>query len=194
MEKNPVRKLRKDILSDGWSKLSRYTYEYLKEDGQWEEQKREVYDRGDGAVILLYNTDKRSIILTRQFRMPVYARGKGDGMLTEACAGVLEEKDPEATIIREVEEETGFRITKVHKVLESYMSPGSVTEILHFYLGAYNDTQKVSDGGGADAETEHIQVLEYSFDEALSMLNSGAIKDAKTIILLQYAALKGILN
>ncbi|TDQ29381.1 NUDIX domain-containing protein [Zeaxanthinibacter enoshimensis] len=189
-----MRNVQTEILSDGWSRLSRFTFEYLKDDGQWEEQKREVYDRGDGAVILLYNSAKRRVILTRQFRMPVFSRGDEDGMLTEACAGVLEENDPEATIIREVEEETGFRIEKVQKVLESYMSPGSVTEILHFYLGEYRDTQRVSEGGGADSETEHIQVLEYSYEEALAMLANGEIRDAKTLILLQYAALNGILD
>ncbi len=189
-----MRNVHTEILSDGWSRLSRFTFEYLREDGQWEEQKREVYDRGDGAVILLYNSAKRRVILTRQFRMPVFSRGEEDGMLTEACAGVLEEKDPEATIIREVEEETGFRIDKVQKVLESYMSPGSVTEILHFYLGEYRDNQRVSEGGGADSETEHIQVLEYSYEEALAMLANGEIRDAKTLILLQYAALNGILE
>lgn len=160
----------------------------------WEKQIREAYDRGNGAVILLYNVEKGTVVLTKQFRMPTYVNGNADGMMIEACAGILEKGNAEETIKMEVEEETGYKIEKVKKVFESYMSPGSVTEILYFFIGAYKDEMKISEGGGADDETENIEVLELDFKKALAMMKSGEIKDAKTIMLLQYAQIEGIFN
>ena len=182
-----VRNIKKELLSDNWYSLNKVTFEYRREDGQWETQVREAYDRGNGAVILLYNQEKKTVVLTRQFRMPTYLNGNSDGMMIEACAGILEKGNAEQTVKIEVEEETGYKIEKVQKVFESYMSPGSVTEILYFFIGAYEDSMKVGKGGGADGETENIEVLEMPFAEALRLFEAGKIKDAKTIMLLQWA-------
>ncbi|MEH6658877.1 GDP-mannose pyrophosphatase NudK [Leeuwenhoekiella marinoflava] len=182
-----VRNMQVSILSDNWYTLKKVEFEYLNNNEQWEKQSREAYDRGNGAVVLLYNTHKKTVILTRQFRMPTYLNKNKDGMMIEACAGLLDENDPETAIIKEIEEETGYRIKTVEKVFESYMSPGSVTEILHFFIAEYSEKQKVSEGGGAADETENIEVLEYQFKEALDLIKRGEIKDAKTIMLLQYA-------
>jgi nudix-type nucleoside diphosphatase (YffH/AdpP family) len=189
-----IRNIERELLSDNWYSLEKITFEYLRDDGVWEKQIREAYDRGNGAVILLYNVEKGTVVLTKQFRMPTYVNGNSDGMMIEACAGILEKGNAEETIKMEVEEETGYKIEKVKKVFESYMSPGSVTEILYFFIGAYNDEMKVSEGGGADDETENIEVLELDFKKALAMMKSGEIKDAKTIMLLQYAQIEGIFN
>lgn len=182
-----VRNMKVSILSDNWYTLNKVDFEYLNNQNTWEHQSREAYDRGNGAVVLLYNPDQKTVILTRQFRMPTYLNKNSDGMMIEACAGLLDENDPKTAIIKEVEEETGYRIQTVEKVFESYMSPGSVTEILHFFIAAYSESQKVSEGGGAADETENIEVLEYSFQDALALIKTGEIKDAKTIMLLQYA-------
>lgn len=182
-----VRNMKVSILSDNWYTLNKVDFEYLNNQNTWEHQSREAYDRGNGAVVLLYNPDQKTVILTRQFRMPTYLNKNSDGMMIEACAGLLDENDPKTAIIKEIEEETGYRIKTVEKVFESYMSPGSVTEILHFFIAAYSEGQKVSEGGGAADETENIEVLEYSFQEALALIKTGEIKDAKTIMLLQYA-------
>jgi len=182
-----VRNMKVSILSDNWYTLKKVDFEYLNNQNTWEKQSREAYDRGNGAVVLLYNLERQTVILTRQFRMPTYLNKNKDGMMIEACAGLLDENDPKTAIIKEIEEETGYRIKTVEKVFESYMSPGSVTEILHFFIAAYTEDQKVSEGGGAADETENIEVLEYSFTEALALIKSGEIKDAKTIMLLQYA-------
>jgi GDP-mannose pyrophosphatase NudK len=185
---NPSIKIKKiELLSDNWYILNKVTLDYQKKDNTWETQIREVYDRGNGAVILLYNTTKNTVILTRQFRLPTYLNGNESGMMIEACAGLLDKDNPEQCIIRETEEETGYRLSSVKKVFETYMSPGSVTEILYFFIGEYNAAMKVSDGGGVVTEHENIDVLEYPFEEAYEMIASGAIKDAKTILLLQYA-------
>ena len=189
-----VRNIKKELLSDNWYSLEKVTFEYQKADGEWETQVREAYDRGNGAVILLYNKVKQSVVLTRQFRMPTYLNGNETGMMIEACAGILEKGNAEETIRMEVEEETGYRINDVQKVFESYMSPGSVTEILYFFLGEYEDDMKVSEGGGAEDETENIEVLELPFAAALKMVKTGEIKDAKTIMILQYAQLTGIFS
>jgi len=194
MKYGSVRNIKKELLSDNWYSLNRVTFEYQREDGKWETQNREAYDRGNGAVILLYNKEKQTVVLTRQFRMPTYLNGNPDGMMVEACAGILEKGNAEETIKMEVEEETGFKIDHVEKIFESYMSPGSVTEILHFFIGAYEDAMKIGDGGGVDEETENIEVLELSFKETLVMLKHGEIKDAKTIMLLQWAQLNGIIS
>ncbi|XLS28068.1 NUDIX domain-containing protein [Flavobacteriaceae bacterium M23B6Z8] len=175
------------ILSDNWYTLRKIDFDYQLDDGSWQNQKRESYDRGNGAAVLLYNPTTKKVILTRQFRMPTYLNGNADGMMIEVCAGLLDELDPETCIIKEIEEETGFRVPEVKKVFEAYMSPGAVTEILYFFVAPYDDSMKVHEGGGNPEETEHIEVLEISFKEALDYLAQGKIKDAKTIMLLQYA-------
>ena len=189
-----VRNIKKELLSDNWYTLNRVTFEYQKADGEWETQVREAYDRGNGAVILLYNLEKRSVVLTRQFRMPTYLNGNSDGMMIEACAGILEKGNAEETIKMEVEEETGFRIDKVQRIFESYMSPGSVTEILYFFTGQYKDDMRIGEGGGAEDETENIEVLELPFTKAWQLMLSGEIKDAKTIMLLQYAKIHSLFD
>ncbi|MEX0274224.1 MAG: NUDIX domain-containing protein [Flavobacteriaceae bacterium] len=193
MKYGTIRNIQKEVLSDNWYHLYKYTFEYLKEDGEWETQVREAYDRGNGAVVLLYNKEKGTVVLTRQFRMPTYVNGNDGGMMVEACAGVLEKGNAEQTIRMEVEEETGYKIHTVQKVMESYMSPGSVTEILYFFIAEYHDGMKVGEGGGAKDETENIEVLEMPFEEALRMVAMGEIRDAKTIMLLQYAKIHSIL-
>ncbi len=189
MKNGSIKNTKKEILSDNWYTLNKYTYDYQKEDGTWETQERESYNRGNGACILLFNKQKGTILLTRQFRMPTYVNGNETGMMIEACAGVLDGAEPIVRIKKEVEEETGFRIEKVEKVLEAYTSPGAVTEIMHFFVGEYDESMKISEGGGAEDETENIEVLEYAFDKALQMIGTGEIMDVKTIVLLQYAAL-----
>jgi len=176
-----------ELLSDNWYTLNKVTFDYKMGDQDSETQVREVYDRGNGAVILLYNSTNKTVVLTRQFRMPTYLNGNTSGMVIEACAGLLDAENPEECIIRETEEETGYRLSSVKKVFQSYMSPGSVTEILHFFIGEYQPNMKVSDGGGLAEEHENIEVLEYSFEQAYQMIASGEIIDAKTIMLLQYA-------
>lgn len=182
-----------EILSDNWYTLKKITFNIKKENGDTETQSREAYDRGNGAVILLYNTHTKNVILTRQFRLPTYINGNLDGMLIEACAGLLDNDNPEDCVKRETEEETGYKISKVEKIFEAYMSPGSVTEILHFFIAEYSDDMKINDGGGLEEEGESIEVLQLPFDETLSMIDNGEIKDAKTIMLLQYLRLKNIL-
>ncbi len=194
MKNGKVRNIKTELLANNWYTLNKITFEYQKEDGGWQTQTREAYDRGNGAAILLYNSNKKTVVLTRQFRMPTFVNGNNDGMMIEVCAGVLDGDSPEECIKKEVEEETGYKIDTVEKVFESYMSPGSVTEILHFFIAAYDDRMKVGEGGGADHETENIEVLEFPFDEALGMIKKGAIKDAKTIMLLQYAQLNELLG
>lgn len=182
-----------EILSDNWYTLKKITFNIKKENGDTETQSREAYDRGNGAVILLYNTHTKNVILTRQFRLPTYINGNLDGMLIEACAGLLDNDNPEDCIKRETEEETGYKISKVEKIFEAYMSPGSVTEILHFFIAEYSDDMKINDGGGLEEEGESIEVLQLPFDETLSMIDNGEIKDAKTIMLLQHLRIKNIL-
>lgn len=181
-----VKILKDEVLSDNWYILRKVTFDLLKNSGAWETQIREAYDRGNGAAILLYNLDKGTIILTRQFRLPTYVNGNADGMMIEACAGILDEENAEACIKRETEEETGYQIDQVEKVLEAYMSPGSVTEILYLFIAAYTSDMKIHDGGGLDEEQEDIEVLELPFTEAYQMIKAGTIRDGKTIMLLQY--------
>ncbi|MCQ9633802.1 GDP-mannose pyrophosphatase NudK [Chryseobacterium sp. WG23] len=185
--------LKTEILSDNWYTLNKVTYTILKKDGTTETQSREAYDRGNGAVILLYNTSSHTVILTRQFRLPTYINGNSTGMLIEACAGLLDNDNPEDCIKRETEEETGYKISKVEKVFQAYMSPGSVTEILYFFIAEYSDEMKIADGGGLEEEGENIEVLEMSFEKALQMVDSGEINDAKTMMLLQHLRVKSIL-
>lgn len=192
---NPTIKIKStELLSDNHYILNKVILDYTKNDGTTETQTREVYDRGNGATILLYNKDKKTVILIRQFRLPTYVNGNETGMIIEACAGLLEEENPEDCIKRETEEETGYTLTEVKKVFESYMSPGSVTEIIHFFVAEYSKEMKTSDGGGLDTEHENIDVLELPFEKALEMIGTGEIKDAKTIMLLQYAKINNLLS
>ena len=181
-----------ELLSDNWYILNKITYEYLNKKGNWETQIRECYDRGNGAVILLYNKQNKTIILTQQFRLPTFINGNPTGQMIEACAGLLDKDNPEDCIIKETQEETGYKISKVKKIFESYMSPGSVTEILHFFIAEYSSEMKISDGGGLAHEQENIEVLELDFNTAYNMISSGEIKDGKTIMLLQYAKIHGL--
>ncbi|MEM8893223.1 MAG: GDP-mannose pyrophosphatase NudK [Bacteroidota bacterium] len=194
MQNKHIRNLRTEILSDNWYTLNKATFEYQRKDGTWESQSREAYDRGNGATILLYNKEQRTVVLTRQFRLPTYLNGNSSGMLIEACAGLLDRDNPEDCIKKETEEETGYKVDKVRKIFESYMSPGSVTEILYFFVAEYSPQIKVNEGGGLKEEQEHIEVLELDFDEAYRMIESGEIKDGKTIMLLQYAKVHGLMN
>jgi len=180
-------------LSDDWYKLDKVNFDYQLISGEWQNQNRESYNRGNGACILLYNSKENTVVLTKQFRMPSYLNGNGDGMLIEVCAGLLDEDDPRSCIIKEVEEETGYRISDPVKVLEVYSSPGAVTEIIHYFISEYNSKMKISEGGGKEEETEEIEVLEIDFNRTLKMIDNGIIKDAKTIILLQYARLHNLL-
>jgi len=176
-----------EILSDNWYILKKVSYNYRNKDGSWELQTREAYDRGNGATILLYNSEEKKVILTSQFRLPTYINGNDNGIMIEACAGLLDQDNPEDCIRKETEEETGYKVTKVRKIFEAYMSPGSVTEILYFFIAEYTHDMKVSDGGGLVEEQENIEVLELNAEDAYKMVDSGQIKDAKTIMLLQYA-------
>lgn len=187
-----VKILNTEVLSDNWYTLRKITYEYLKNDGTWQIQSREAYDRGNGATILLYNKENNTVILTRQFRLPSFINGNETGMLIEACAGLLDEDNAEDCIRRETEEETGYKVSQVRKIFEAYMSPGSVTEILYFFVAEYAADMKINDGGGIYHEQEDIEVMEIKLIKAVNMIESGEIKDAKTIMLLQYAQLNNL--
>jgi GDP-mannose pyrophosphatase NudK len=188
-----VKILKTEILSDNWYVLRKITYEYLKKDGTKQTQSREAYDRGNGATILLYNKLQKTVILTRQFRLPTYVNGNKNGMLIEACAGLLDKDNAEDCIRRETEEETGYKVTDVRKIFKAYMSPGSVTEIVHFFVAEYSKTMKVNEGGGVEHEEENIEVLEMEIDKAMKMIETGEIKDGKTIMLLQYIKLHNLI-
>jgi nudix-type nucleoside diphosphatase (YffH/AdpP family) len=181
-----------DILSNNWYTLKKVTYEVTKRDGSVVTHTREAYDRGNGTTILLYNTELKMVILTRQFRLPTFINGNPSGLLIEACAGLLDKDNPEDCIRRETEEETGYQVKEVRKIFEAYMSPGSVTEILYFFVAEYSKSMKVHEGGGIAHEQEDIEVLEMPFEQAMHMIGSGEIKDAKTIMLLQYVKLHGL--
>ena len=191
---NNINVLESRVLSEQWYTLRKVTYDHTRRNGKRITQTREVYDRGNGATILLYNKTSRSVILTRQFRMPTFLNGNPDGLLIECCAGLLDRDNPEQAIRRETEEETGYKITSVQKVMEAYMSPGSVTEILYFFVAEYAADMKVSEGGGLETENEDIEVMEMPFRRALEMVRTGEIRDAKTILLLQYAQLNSLLG
>ncbi|MBS1563559.1 MAG: GDP-mannose pyrophosphatase NudK [Bacteroidetes bacterium] len=189
-----IKILNTEILSDNWYILRKITYEFRQKDGSWIKQNREAYDRGNGATILLYNKSMGTVMLTRQFRLPTFINGNADGMLIEACAGLLDKDNPEDCIRRETEEETGYKLTQVRKLFEAYMSPGSVTEILYFFAAEYTRDMKVNEGGGVEHEQENIEVLEIPFSKAIDMMATGEIKDGKTIMLLQYAQIHGLLS
>jgi nudix-type nucleoside diphosphatase (YffH/AdpP family) len=182
-----LKNIKTELLSNQYYTLNKITFDYKKNDGSWVMQVRECYDRGDGAGILLYNKSKKTIILTRQFRMPTFMNDNKSGLLIEVCAGLLDKDNPEACIIRETEEEVGYRLKHVKKVYEAFSSPGVMTEKMHFFIGEYSDEMKVNDGGGLDSEQEDIEVLEILFKDAVKMLNNGEINDTRTIVLLQYA-------
>lgn len=188
-----VRIVDEKILSDDWYSLKKYTFDIQRRNGDWQQQTREVYDRGNGATVLLYNRERETVILTRQFRFPVFMNGH-EGYLIEAAAGLLDNMDPERRIKAEAEEETGFKISTVQKVFEAYMSPGSVTEKLYFYIAEYDAGDKISAGGGIEAEGEDIEVLEMPLKDALAAVENGLIVDGKTIMLLYHVALKVILR
>lgn len=183
-----VRVIESRVLSDDWYLLKKTVFEFRRADGSWQRQQRETYDRGNGATLLLYQPNLRRVVLTRQFRFPAFVNGH-DGMMVEAPAGLLDQATPEQRIRAEVEEETGYRVGEVRKVFEAFMSPGSVTEKLFFFVAEYDAASKVSAGGGIEAEGEDIEVLELPFEEALAMIRRGDIVDGKTIMLLQYAAM-----
>jgi nudix-type nucleoside diphosphatase (YffH/AdpP family) len=187
-----VKILDTEILSSNWYTLKKLTYQFQKNNGEWQTQKREAYDRGNGATILLYNKEQQTVILTRQFRLPTYINGNETGMLIEACAGLLDKDNPEDCIRRETEEETGYKVSHVEKIFEAYMSPGSVTELIYFFIAEYSSAMKMHEGGGIDHEQEDIEVLEIPIDVAYKMIGSGEIRDGKTIMLLQYIKLNGI--
>ncbi|BEM23221.1 NUDIX domain-containing protein [Serratia nevei] len=191
--KDRVRIVETRVLSDDWYLLKKTTFDFLRRDGVWQRQSRETYDRGDGAVILLFNRQAQTVILTRQFRFPVFVNGH-DGMLIEAAAGLLDNASPEARIRAEAEEETGYFVQSVEKVFEAYMSPGSVTEKLHFFVGEYQAGDRINEGGGVAAEGEDLEVLELPLAQALQAVCQGTIVDAKTIMLLQFVALNRTLE
>lgn len=182
--------LKEELLSKNWYLLKKFTFEIQLTENQIQKQVREVYDRGNGATILLFNKTKKTIILIKQFRFPTFLNGNKSGMLIETCAGILEDENAEECIKRETEEETGFQIDKVEKIFEAYMSPGAITEVIHFFIAEYSSEMKISEGGGLASEHENIEVIEILFDDAYLMIKTGEIKDAKTIMLLQYAKIK----
>ncbi|MTV37275.1 NUDIX domain-containing protein [Duganella radicis] len=188
MPEDRIRIHKVETLSDDWFLLQKTTFDYRRSDGTWQRQTRETYDRGNGATILLYNRERRTVLLVRQFRFPTYGNGH-DGFLIETAAGLLDQASPEERIKAEVEEETGYRVREVRKVFEAFMSPGSVTERLYFFVAEYDPATRAGEGGGVAEEGEDIEVLELNMDEALQMIADGRIADGKTIMLLQYAAL-----
>ncbi|MCX2866399.1 GDP-mannose pyrophosphatase [Kluyvera cryocrescens] len=187
-----VRIIENQTLANDWYLLKKYTFDLQRQNGQWQRQSREVYDRGNGATLLLYNRDARTVILTRQFRFPTYINGH-NGYLIETAAGLLDDMAAEQRIKAEAEEETGYQISHVEKVFEAFMSPGSVTEKLHFFIAEYSPENRVSAGGGIEAEGEDIEVLEMPIADALAAIDNGVIIDGKTIMLLYHMVVKGIL-
>ncbi len=175
-------------LSNDWYVLKKTTFDFLRSDGTWQQQSRETYDRGNGATILLYDVARRTVILTRQFRFPAFVNGH-DGLLIEAAAGLLDSASPEERIRAEVQEETGYCVNQVRKIFEAFMSPGSVTEKLYFFVAAYDASSRATQGGGNRAEGEDIDVIELSIEDAMAAVQQGEIADGKTIMLLQYACL-----
>lgn len=192
MANDKVRNIKKSVLSDNWYTLYKITFEYLSDKGEWESIARECYERGHGAAILLYNPTTKNLILTKQFRMPTYINGHKTGMSIEVCAGLLDGNSPEKTAIKETEEESGYRVKNIKKVLEAYMSPGAITETVHMFVAEYDSSMKINEGGGLEEESENIEVLEIPFTEALKMVESKEIADAKTIMLLQYAQINNL--
>ncbi len=175
-----------ETLSEDWYVLKKTTFDLLRSDGTWQQQSRETYDRGNGATILLYNLERGTVVLTRQFRFPAFVNGHS-GILIEAAAGLLDQASPEDRIKAEAEEETGYQVAHARKVFEAFMSPGSVTEKLYFFVAEFDSRSRATAGGGSRAEGEDIEVLEIPFEDAVAAIDSGEIQDGKTIMLLQYA-------
>lgn len=194
MDNKRIKNIKSRLLSDNYYVLKNLHFDYLMKNGTWVNQMREVYDRGDGAGILLYNKTKKTVILTKQFRMPTFMNDNTDGFLIEICAGMLDKDNPEDCIIRETEEEVGYKISEVKKVYEAYSSPGVLTEKMYFFVGEYTDDMKVNDGGGLEVEHEDIEVLEWSFNDVITKLNNREIHDTRTIVLLQYALIHNLLD
>ena len=192
---NNLKNITKTTLSKEWAKLDRIDYDYQFKNGEWKRISRECYNRGNGSAILLYNLEKNTVILTKQFRMPIYENNKSEGMSIEVCAGAIDNNDdPLETIIRETEEEVGYKINDAKKVLTAYTSPGALTEKMFLYVASYKTDMKISEGGGLDSENEEIEVLELQFSKALEMIKNEEIIDAKTIMLLQYAQINKLLG
>jgi GDP-mannose pyrophosphatase NudK len=179
-------------VSENYFLLRNMTYDLTRENGEVVRHKREVYDRGNGATVMLYNRDKKSVVLIRQFRVATWVNGNPDGLLIETCAGLLDDDEPEACVRKEAIEETGFAVSDVRKVFELYMSPGGVTELIHFFIAEYSDAHRANAGGGI--EDEEIEVLELPFSQALEMVKTGEIRDGKTVILLQYMLTSGLMD
>jgi GDP-mannose pyrophosphatase NudK len=194
VKKGKVKFTQTEILSDHWYLYQRLSFDLEVSPEVWVSQKREVLDRGNGAAILLYNKEDKTVVLTRQFRLPTYLNGNPSGELIEVCAGSIDDESPEENIIKETEEETGYKISNPQKVFEAYMSPGAVTEVVHFFIAEYDADLKVALGGGNPEETEHIEVLEMTFSQALELMRKGEIKDAKTMMLLQYSQIHKLLE
>lgn len=194
MSNKRIKDIEKSLLSDNYYTLNKFNFKYLMSDGRWVNQMREVYERGHGAGILLYNTTKKTVVLIKQFRLPTFLHDNKDGFIIEIPAGLLDLDNPEQCVIRETEEEVGIRLKSVKKVYEGYSSPGVLTEKMHFFVGEYTDDMKVSEGGGLESETEDIEVLEIPFTEAVRMLNEGEIVDTRTIVLLQYAIINKLVE
>ncbi|WP_435412656.1 NUDIX domain-containing protein [Psychroserpens mesophilus] len=190
-----IKNITHHILSKAWATLYRIDYDYQFKDGRIKRLSRECYNRGDGAAVLLYNVEKSTVVLTKQFRMPIYENDKSEGMSIEVCAGAIDQNEsPETTILREIEEEVGYKITEANCVLEAYMSPGAMTEKLYLFCAEYSEDMRINPGGGLASENEEIDVLEMPFSDALSMIETKEIMDAKTIMLLQYAQNNNVLQ
>ena len=189
-----IRNLQVEVLSDNWYILRKASFDFLRSDGIWQHQRREAYDRGNGAAILLYSRVRKTVLLTRQFRYPAWSNGWGAGFLIEVCAGLLDKDDPETAIRRETEEETGLRLAEIQYLFDAYMSPGAVTERLSFFVAEWDAAFRVSSGGGVPGSTEEIELVEMTLTEAMEMVASGHIVDAKTIMLLQWAALNRLID
>ncbi|GAB2744472.1 NUDIX domain-containing protein [Arthrobacter bambusae] len=193
LDRNPAVVVRNvEVTSDGWHVLRRTTFDYRRRDGRWVTEQRESYDRGNGATILLYDAGRGTVLLTRQFRFPAYVNDHPDGMLIETAAGLLDDDDPETAIRREASEELGVDVGALRHVFDAYMSPGSVTERLHFYVAPYTPADQTGPGGGVAAEGEDIEIIEIAFADALAMIHDGRIVDGKSIMLLQWAALNSL--
>ena len=191
--KTRVKNIKEEIISNQWATLKKVHFDYQNEDGSWDHVRREVYDRGDGACALLYNVERQTVLLIKQFRLPAYLN-EDSGFLIEACAGMIEDETPEQTIIREIQEEMGYSVDVLTRVGDVFMTPGASTERIHLFVAPYEASQKVSEGGGLATEHEDITVVEYAFAKALKALKNGEIRDAKTVILLQNLALSGIME